>query len=70
MTGRAGQGMLQTYDSHDNVPSVAVRDAGPSQPDVQETSGHVSSDPARLSHAIPEFSSNINPPGNTCLGYA
>lgn len=68
MTGRAGQGMLQTYDSHDNVPSVAVSDAGPSQPDVQETSGHVSPDPARLYHAIFEFSSNIkmpmeNPPG-------
>lgn len=68
MAGRAGQNMRQTYDSDDNVPSVAASDAGPSQPDIQQTSGHVSLDPARLSRATPELSSNIklpmeNPPG-------
>lgn len=72
MIGRAGQDMLQTFDSDDNVPSVAARDAGASQPDIQETCSHVSPDPARLSHAIPEFSPNIkmpmeNPPGKLAL---
>lgn len=47
MVGRAGQDMLQAYDSVDNVPSVAASDAGPS---------HLSLDPARLSHAPPEIS--------------
>lgn len=56
MVGRAGQDMLQAYDSVDNVPSVAASDAGPSHPDIQQTSGHVSLDPARLSHAPPEIS--------------
>lgn len=56
MVGRAGQDMLQAYDSDDNVPSVAASDAGPSHPDIQQTSGYVSLDSARLSHAPPEFS--------------
>lgn len=62
MAGRAGQDMLQAYDSEDSVPSVAASDAGPSQQDIQQTSGHGSPDPARLSHATPGLLSNIKMP--------
>lgn len=49
MGGRVGQEMLQAYDSDKNLPSVAASDAGPSHRDIQQTSGHGSPDPARLS---------------------
>ena len=62
MAGRAGQDMLQTFESDDEVSSIAASDAGPSQPYSQQTPCHGGPDPVSLHKAITELSSTINMP--------
>lgn len=72
MAGRAGQDMLQTFESDDDVSSIAASDAGLSEPYSRKASCHGGPDPASLHEATAGFSSTINmpreqPPDKTAL---
>lgn len=54
--------MLETFESDDDVSSLAASDAGPFQPYIQQTSCHEAPEPESLHDAIAGLSSTINMP--------